>query len=220
MKLALLAAIGLVTFGVAGGAAYLAGRSVGEREVSGEPAARHAQAKKTAHNAANTTTRGFDAWTLTCAAPNARQKRCALTMRIRDKRNNHTILVLSVIRNRSGKPVLAALIPPGVAVSPGISLSSESGLVVAKGNIVDCRPALCEAVIQLDEKIQTALATREKAMLEFVRSNGNTVKFTLPTKGFDAGFREWNVSYPVGAAVPAAEKDDAAKSRSGSTTRR
>ena len=125
-----------------------------------------------------------DNWTVTCREFADKKRTCSGVLQVVQQQNNQVIFVWIVGKNAENKLMSVLQTPTGVAIGPGVEVKFARG-PARKAVYANCEANRCEATLDLDDaSIRDASAT-ENTEATIISTGGQSVKFTLPFKGFD-----------------------------------
>ena len=125
-----------------------------------------------------------DNWTVTCREFADKRKTCSGVLQVVQQQNNQVLFVWIVGRNAEQKLMSVLQTPTGVALAPGVEVKLAKG-PVRKAVFVNCESNRCEATLDLDDAFVRDASATESVDATVVSTSGQSVKFTMPFKGFD-----------------------------------
>jgi invasion protein IalB len=136
---------------------------------------------------ARTETLNLDGWQVTCREfVNPASKSCAAVLslvQLNQQTNQATTLIAWSFAIEEGKLTSVLQTPTGVTLAPGVEI--KVGRQTRKAAFARCEPQRCDALLAIDDALSREMATAEKAETVLIASQGNSVTFNLPLKGFD-----------------------------------
>ena len=131
----------------------------------------------------------FQAWALNCLQNAQGNKRCQLSMRAFDPKQNGVVLQLVAARGGNGRPFLAIMTPNNAALPPGVHVAfGKQGTTIPFRN---CTPQACQAIAPLDGTMMYLLNTNPQVQVGYNIASGQPINYNLPTTGFDKGYAAW-----------------------------
>ncbi len=171
------------------------------REYPAAPAARRAPPPQLPPGVTQLPQTNFQAWALNCLQNAQGNKRCQLSMRAFDPKQNGVVLQLVAARGGNGRPFLAIMTPNNAALPPGVRLAlGNQGATIPFRN---CTPQACQAITPLDGTLLYLLNTTPQARVSYNISSGQPVNYQLPTTGFNQAYAAWSGSEQGLPAIPA-----------------
>ena len=130
----------------------------------------------------------FDNWVLTCNefAEGPRTRVCSALTRAYNQQNKQLVFqwTFAVDNNKQLVTVIETL--PGVAILPGIELRIGKS-AAHKIPYVTCETGVCVARSNVDANLLRDLTGSPTAEVVIQGSQGNTLQFPVPLKGFERG---------------------------------
>jgi invasion protein IalB len=137
-----------------------------------------------------TETLTYDNWTVSCAYPSQRgaKPRCSAVLRLAERINNVPRVVLTwIIGEQKSKPVSVLSMPTGVLIGPGVEVKIGAASARKYGYSL-CASDHCEAIVPMDAAVTSELKRGPTVEVTIVGLRGQSVKFTVKTKGFEQAF--------------------------------
>ena len=128
----------------------------------------------------------FDNWSVTCQEfgdPSPRRN-CAAQLNVQQQGTQNIILAWIVTAPEKTQLLSVMQLPTGVIIPPGIE-ATIGRANARKLGYSRCEPQRCEAVIPMDEAMVRDASAAADAKVAITGSNGQTITFSFPMKGFD-----------------------------------
>ncbi len=134
-----------------------------------------------------TETLTYDNWTVNCAYTDQADAKpqCSAILRVAEKVNNVPRVVFTwIIGQQQSKPVSVISMMTGVLIANGVDVVIGDA-PVQKYTYSLCAPDHCEAIIALDAPVVAQLKRATTVEATIVRIGGQSLKYTVETKGFE-----------------------------------
>lgn len=132
----------------------------------------------------------FGAWTVTCEAVAVNETACVLNQNLLRSSDNVFLAQMMAFWSADGsKRYLVARVPLGVYLPSGFAIRAETSEDVIPFDWQACSPTLCEALVELDDKLMTTLTAPDTTIVGSYRPNLLTepVIFRFGMTGAEAG---------------------------------
>jgi invasion protein IalB len=132
----------------------------------------------------------YDNWTVSCAYLDRRgaKPRCSAVLRIAEKINNVPRVIFTwIIGEQKSKIVSVLSMPPGVLIAPGVDVKIGADSVKTYSYSL-CASDHCEAIVPMSATIIAQLKRAPTVEVTIIGLRGQSVKFTVKTKGFQQAF--------------------------------
>ena len=161
-------------------------RPAGAAQAQTAPAPAPAAAPAAPQQPTRTEVLNFDNWSVTCQEFGDPQPRrnCAATLSVQQQGTTNIVLAWNVTAPDKTRLISVMQLPTGVMIAPGIDVSVGKA-AARKFGYARCDQQRCEAVVTLDEAMVRDTAAAEAAQVVMQSSNGQTITFSFPMKGFD-----------------------------------
>ncbi len=148
----------------------------------------------------HTETWRFDNWLVTCQefADPPKKRACNAALRAQTSGNASVIIIWTVSINDKKQFVGVLETPPGVLLAPGVEMELQSTKDAKKQTkgpkykfvYESCGPSRCAATLNFDDAFIREAMSAATANLLIQSSDGSTVRFDFPIKGFDKAYAQ------------------------------
>lgn len=127
-------------------------------------------------------------WQVNCSSSKAGAA-CAMAQVQADPKTQRTLLVVEVTASGADAARGTLVMPFGLALSAGVSLSIDNGAKSSPLSFTTCLPSGCTVPFNLKPDMLKALRQGSTLHIEAtVNDNGKFVQFSVPLSGFAAAF--------------------------------
>ncbi len=131
----------------------------------------------------------FDNWSVTCQDFNEgkRKRICSAQLQVANTANNQVLLSWTIVQEETpGKLRSFLAVPTGVNIPAGLDV--HFGAAMRKVPFDTCEPNRCTALVTIDAALVKDVTSAQNADVIVQGSNGKSVKFSFPLKGFDKAY--------------------------------
>jgi invasion protein IalB len=128
----------------------------------------------------------FGKWVVTCVDSDAGARTCSMTQQIAATAPAHGAILIAVVRGSKAQQTLALLVPTGVSLKDGVTLTLGDPPTSLAYN--QCGPRVCATSMPLDAKVLTALKGSPKVIANYVLGNKKLVQATIDLATFGDGY--------------------------------
>jgi invasion protein IalB len=142
----------------------------------------------------------FDNWLVTCQefADAPKKRVCNAVLRAQTSGNSPVVFTWTMYINDKKQFVGVLQTPPGVLLSPGIEMelgSTKDAKKQTRGPkykfvYESCGPSWCAATLNFDDALIREAMSAGAANVLIQSSDGSTVRFDFPIKGFDKAYAQ------------------------------
>lgn len=133
----------------------------------------------------------FENWIVTCDYFNdgARKQACVARMQVQQSGTNQILLAWTIAASDSKQFVSEMQTPTGVAIAPGVEIELDKK---AKRKLAfeSCEAGHCIAKSAMDNAFIQDLSAAQSAQIAIHATNGQTLQFDIPVKGFDKAYAQ------------------------------
>jgi invasion protein IalB len=126
-----------------------------------------------------------DHWLTVCryTDPTLKRRTCSTSVRVTAQNTNRLLLVLSVFSDGAHKLQEVMIVPTGIMITPGVTLTIDGG-AGTKIPFTACEPADCVAALAVDQAMVTQLRKATNGAVHLTLQNGQVQTISFPMGGF------------------------------------
>jgi invasion protein IalB len=140
----------------------------------------------TAASASTRVEKTFGKWAVTCVDDDAGNRNCSMNQSIPAAAPAHGAALIVVIRGTKTQQTLTLIVPTGVSLKDGVSLTLGDPPTALSYS--QCTPRACVATMPIDSKILGAFKGTQKVMANYVLGNKKLIQAAIDPTSFGDGY--------------------------------